>query len=41
MADYGWRRLLQISAAPTGAILLVLPFIPESPRFLHSTWVRL
>uniref|UniRef100_A0A7S3G574 Major facilitator superfamily (MFS) profile domain-containing protein n=1 Tax=Palpitomonas bilix TaxID=652834 RepID=A0A7S3G574_9EUKA len=34
MAEYGWRRLLLISSVPTGSILLVLPFIPESPRFL-------
>uniref|UniRef100_A0A7S3LVX0 Major facilitator superfamily (MFS) profile domain-containing protein n=1 Tax=Palpitomonas bilix TaxID=652834 RepID=A0A7S3LVX0_9EUKA len=34
MAEHGWRRLLQISTIPTGAILFVLPFIPESPRFL-------
>jgi len=31
---YGWRVMLTVSAVPTVLLLLLLPFVPESPRYL-------
>jgi MFS family permease len=32
--QYGWRPLVAVSTAPYAVLLLLLPFVPESPRFL-------
>ncbi|GBG88816.1 hypothetical protein CBR_g48431 [Chara braunii] len=34
MPSLGWRWLLAFSAIPTGMVLGLSPFVPESPRFL-------
>lgn len=31
---YGWRLLVAVSTAPYAVLLLLLPLLPESPRFL-------
>jgi MFS family permease len=32
--DMGWRKLVLVSTAPYVVLLLLLPLVPESPRFL-------
>lgn len=31
---FGWRVLLTVSAVPTLILLILIPFVPESPRYL-------